>query len=203
MRTFERKLVSLAVCVFVLFNLSSCAWTAQPNKETPVVQAAEASVPDTAFTKIYHGDFDGAKKMIRQGDQCERKSLVGLAKVIAEYDTISVNRAATRKTAYEKQLTQLEKYRHPKKTADVNDPNAVKDINDANDPNGLFDALLVVVKAHEVADTEQKSKLLDDPFVKDIIAKSINRCDCFEAKSQWFESLMNCYGRLVTLYADK
>jgi carboxyl-terminal processing protease len=190
------------IYVFVVLNLSSCAWTAQPNRETPAVQAVETNVPDTAFTKVYHGDFDGAEKMIRPGDPCESKALVGLEKVIAEYDKISVNRAATRKAAYEKQLAELEKYRHPKKTADVNDPNTVKNINDPNDPNGLFNALLVVVKAHEVADKEQKKKLLEDPFVKELITKSLKRCDCFEAKSQWLESLTNCYARLAALYED-
>ena len=145
---------------------------------------------------MYRGDFDGAEKMIRQGGPAKTSKLAGLEKVIDEYDKINARREAARKAAYEKQLAELEKYRHPKKTSEVNDVNAVKNINDANDPNGVFDALLVVVKAHELADKQQKKKLLEDPFVKEIIAKSLNRCDCFEAKNQWLESLTNCYGRL-------
>jgi carboxyl-terminal processing protease len=163
------------------------------------VPVAEANKPDTAFTKVYRGDFDGAKKMIRPGDPCESKALASLAKVIAEYDKISANREAARKAAYEKQITELDKYRHPKKTADVNDPNAVKNINDANDPNGLFDALLVVVKANELANAQQKKKLLDDDFVKAIVAKSLKQCDCYESKNQWLESLTNCYARFASL----
>ena len=194
LRTFERKIVSLLVCVFVLFNLSSCAWTSQPDRGK-----IEANAPDTAFTKVYRGDFDGAKHLIKQGDPCESKAIAGLAKVIAEYDNIRANRAAARKAAYEKQLAELEKYRNPKKTDDVNDANAVKDINDANDPNGLFEALLVAVKAHELADTQQKKKLLEDDFVKEIIAKSLNRCNCYESKDQWLESLTNCYAKLAAL----
>lgn len=213
------------MCVFALLNLSSCKWTVQPGKESPPVQrveapavqvempasqAVEANLPEAAvFAKVYRGDFDGAKKMLRQGTD-DNKMLAGLERVLDDYDTISARRAAARKAAYEKQLAELEKYRHPKKknmggtpmpqkTADVNDPNAVKDINDANDPNGLFDALLVAAKAHELADAQQKKKLLENDFVKEIIAKSLKQCDCFEAKNQWLDSLTNCYARLASL----
>jgi carboxyl-terminal processing protease len=193
-----------------MLNMSSCAWTAQPNKESPAAQVVETNSPDAAaFAKVYHGDFDGAKKMLRQSSG-ENKRLADLGRVLGDYDKISDRRKAARRAAYEKQLAQLEKYRHPekknmggtpmpRKTSDGNDPNAVKDINDANDPNGLFDALLVVAKANELADAQQKKKLLDNDFVKEIIAKSLKQCDCFETKNQWLESLTNCYARLASL----
>jgi carboxyl-terminal processing protease len=203
LRNYERKFVSLLVCVFSLFSLSSCAWTAQPDRDTFAVQAVDANSPEAvAFAKIYSGDFAGAEKLIQETGKGESKKLADLSRVIEEYNAISVKREADRKAAYKKQLAQLEKYRHPRKASEVNDVNAVKNINDPNDPNAVFDALLVIVKTHEMADKEQKTKLLEDPFVKEIIEKSLARCGCFESNERWLDSLTSCYGRLMAIYED-
>jgi carboxyl-terminal processing protease len=203
LRTYERKIVSLLVCIFAMLNLSSCAWTAPAavaNKEPTAAKTVEANSPEAAFAMVYRGDFDGAEKLIQKIGPDDNKKLVGLERVIGSYDKISARRATARKAAYEKQLAELEEYRHPRAPSEVNDVNEIKNINDANDPNAVFEALLVVVKANELADDQQKKKLLEDPFVKEIIAKSVKRCDCFESQDKWLESLTNCYGRLSSLY---
>jgi carboxyl-terminal processing protease len=203
LRIYEQKIVLVLVYIFVLLNVSSCAWTAQPaapSKEKTAAQAVDANSPEAAFTMVYNGDFAGADKLIKKIGPDDNKKLIGLERVVDEYDKISARREAARKAAYEKEIAQLDKYRHPAEAVKAGDANAVKNINDVNDPNGLFEALLVVVKAHELADKEQKKKLLENDFVKEIISKSLNRCGCFEAKNEWLESLTDCYGRLMVLY---
>ena len=155
----------------------------------------------SAFAYIYHGDFDQAQKLVEQKlkDSNSAAEYAELSKVVAEYDAIKAKRDQARKDAYQTQIKDLAKYRQP---ALYTDANTVRDINDVNDPNGLFGALLTVVKAHEMADDQQKKLLLDEPFVKEVINKSLSRCGSYEKNGDWLDSLSNCYGRLLALYKE-
>jgi len=175
----------------------------EPAASTSVVSA------DPAFALVYKGDFAGAQKVldkqIKSGSA--PTELTELSKVLGEYKALQAKRDIARRANYESELKELAKYRNPAayKVKDANgakDPNGIKDINDVNDPNGLFSALMVVVKAHEVADANQKKELLANPFVQEIINKSLARCGKYEKQGNWLEALVGCYGKLKMLYED-
>jgi carboxyl-terminal processing protease len=185
----------LAAALVVSSLVSSCSLASEP--KAPQKDPAVESV----FAEVYHGQFAEAEKAVNEQLKDNPPAQIAeLSKVLAEYNAIKAHRDSLRKTAYQKQLAELDTYRNP--ATAPKDANGTHDVNDVKDPNAVFRAFTVVVRANELADDSQKKALLADPFVKTVLDRSKVRCAKFEAEGEWLESLVDCWSKLSALYKD-
>lgn len=207
---------------FCVLAGSSCALSAQSTipeqlESVPVSTAVESSLHiGQVYSAIYNGEFSTARKLLGQADPICAQSfeISQLGSIVSSYEAIQEERELARKAAYQKQLGELEKL----EAGDVNDVNDkeridldeleelksvdINDINDVNSVNGISKILLVIRKAIEFADEEQKRELLSQPFVKETFEKARLKADEFEAKSKWLDAYLVYYGWMVDIYPD-
>ncbi len=157
-------------------------------------QSSGFGVVAQACELIYQGKFEAANELIQQ----RRKDLPGqlstttaqLSQIVAQYNEISEQRKSAQKVAYTETLDELEKL---KTKVDAND------VDDANDVNDIVSVLSVLVRATEYADSEQKERLLAEPFVKETVQKAVDKAAAFEVDGKWLEAYTNCYYWLVAI----
>ena len=152
---------------------------------------SSGSSVDAVCERIYRGEFDIASGMAKQMVSGS-KARSGLTSVIGKYQEINHRRQAAKEAAFQEQMVKLEEFRNPAdvNTSDVNtvDVNAVDanvvDANawDPNDPNGIVSVLAVIARAEEFANPQQKNELLSDPFVIEMMQKSISHAVKYETK---------------------
>ncbi len=176
---------------------------AEPNVvEIPKVELAEPNfvgIPEAVLTGpnvfeavyelIYRGEFDAAGKLIKY----QQSQLDQLARIVAEYQTISQRRQKAREVRYKEQLAELEKLRL---AADANDANDVSNVNDVND---ITAALLIITNACEFADQRQKDELLSKSFVEQTIQKAMDRAAEFGSRGKWLDAYAVCYSWLQAI----
>jgi len=143
---------------------------------------------------ICEGQFEAADRLIKQSSSGDSTRLGGVAprllQVVDQYKSINEQRQSARETAYAKALAELEKFKAPAETNDVND---------ANSADRLTSALSTITQAVEFANDTQKKQLLSDPFVKETIQKAIDKAAKYEVEGKWLEAYTNCYAWLVAI----
>ncbi|MBU1260589.1 MAG: PDZ domain-containing protein [Planctomycetes bacterium] len=199
----------ITVFIFALILSSSFAFSmsyrgdvsSAPQKEA-AGQQADSNKTDlikTAIREIYKGDFTAAEKIIKQTDGNNSDS-AAILEVISQYNQIQQSRRQAKRQTYEKKLAELEKFsiRRPKDKAQA----------ETNEPN-VVDVFAVIVRLQEAADGNDKTKILDDAFVKDTIARAQKIAAEYEAKGEWVDALLYCYSWLTVIdennkvYSDK
>jgi carboxyl-terminal processing protease len=163
------------------------------------------------------GDFKQAGALV---SSVEPESLFSsevkeLKQIADEYDAIAHAREAARHKAFEAQIEKLRKLEKgepieledPVAAAsadpvDPNDPNDPNDPSDVEDPNAvtlLLQGLSVITRASEYASPSQKTSLMADPFVKEILQRAIDRAVDYEAHGKWLEAYTECYAWLKAI----
>ena len=163
---------------------------------------AEADPIAEACRMIYQGQFDAAEGATEQAKGSDADRVGQLEGIIRQYERISRDRQAARAQAFEEQLAELDKLKasmdldqiaQSPVTLDADDPNLAQAPRDANEPNSLPEALAVVAKASEYADSGQKVSLLCDPFVAKLLQVSVDRSAVLEAEGKWIDAYAQCY----------
>jgi len=196
--------------------------SAEPNVVTTKKPSpSKSAVAKTVCELICQGKFSDANELIQKSGQIEQPQLQRLAEIVKEYQSIQERRESSRKAAFKEQLAELEKLKSPA-GSDVNDPNvkagsvASKRPGDANDPNTkaisaaskepngeiLVDVnnaspvppvLVVIARASEFADQDQKSQLLADPFVKQTLQDTADKASKLESKGKWLDAYATAF----------
>ncbi len=193
-----RYLVRLSWLMAIFLSVGSL-FAVQSGHDSAGIKAAESVSAGTLVVKeacelICQGEFDAAGELIEQLDQQDsHPQLSQLASVVAEYKAINQQREKSRETAYEKQLAELEKFRV---AADANDANDVNDVND------IAESLLAITQVCEFTDQGQKNEFLSDSFVKQTIAKAIDKAAEFESEGKWLDAYIICYRWLQDIAPD-
>jgi carboxyl-terminal processing protease len=141
-----------------------------------------------AAAAIYKGDFKTAALTLNEAGSSDNTKLAELRDVVKSYDVLTAKRDKARSNEYQKQLADLAKIR--------------KSVADGNDVNDLSTVFTVVFAIRELSEPNDKNKILDDPFVKQMIEKSLARAKENEAKGKWDEALTQCYSWLSAFYED-
>jgi len=202
-----RYTIILSVIVFLL---SGCQWfeaqpglveapeakLAEPNVvEVPVAaeaEPAEANTVRAVCELIFKGEFGAAGDLMRQlrpvGPEFNR-----LAEIITEYEQIDEQRQSGQQAAYNEQLDKLEELRLAAETSEAND---------VNDVNNIPKILVVVARASEFANEQQKDELLSDAFVQQTFEKAKARAAEFESEGKWIDAYIVCYSWLAAIEKD-
>ena len=144
---------------------------------------------------IYKGDFAGARGLLKENADSQHPSFSRLEDVVCQYESVERRRRLAREAAYSEQLAELEKFRLASGTAEVNDVNRA-------DANGLTKVLSVITKASEFANHQQRSELLSDGFVKEVIEKARAKASELESKGKWLDAYLACYNWLKAIDKD-
>lgn len=151
------------------------------------VTVAESAIVAKACSSVYKGDFSAAGELISRAGPERNVAFVELAKIVEQYQAIEQRRAEQRKTLYQEQLAKLEELQSAAESNDVND---------------FASVFLVIAEAQEYADERQEKQLLDEPFVKRVVAKAKRKAAEYEAKGQWLDAYTNCYSWLKKIYEE-
>lgn len=152
---------------------------------------------------IYQGQFLRAERLI----QASPANLTASARVrelqemISRYNAIQQERLLGRESAFGEQLAELKELAEQDANgipAQVKlDPGA--DPNDPNEVDFITEVLSVVAKASEFANDEQRLRLFEDVFVKEIIQRALDRASQYEAEGKWLEAYSECHAWLKTI----
>jgi carboxyl-terminal processing protease len=205
-----RSIRYIIILSATIFLLSGCQrFKAQPElAETPKAKLAEpnaAEVPVAVKAKpadinairavcelIYKGEFEAAGDLMGQF-QPTSSEFDRLAKIIAEYRKINERRRSDQQAAFKEQLDKLEEFRTAAETIEANDVNEVNDI-----PK----ILVVVARASEFANEQQKEGLLSDTFVQQTFEKAKAKAAEFESEGKWIDAYIVCYNWLAAIEKD-
>ncbi len=176
---------------------------AEPNANE--VSESPLSVIRAACELIYKGKFDFAGELLKQIDQGNAGGFSGtirqLLEIIDAYQTLDRQRRSARQSAYQQQLTELEKLQAKMHSSDepplagihVNDSASKSSANDVNDVNDIIKMLSVITAAGELADDAQKAELLSNSYVKQVFQKAIDRTSGLELQGKYLEAYTTCY----------
>ncbi len=192
-------------------SIAQLRWTpdaaAAPATSSAAVSAPEASVRSDAVAvacrMIYQGQFAEAGSIVQQAKQVDSSRLVHLGGVIREYEQISQSREAARAEDFKEQLAELEKLKSamdldkiaqsPIEPLTLDDPNLAQSAREPNEPNTVTEALSVVTRAVEFADSAQRKSLLSDPFVERLLRLSVDRSSILEKDGRWLDAYTRYY----------
>lgn len=186
--------VSFLLCC-VAFSMSYPAKVSSAPQKEVISQKTDSGKTDlikSAIREIYKGDFSAAEKKAKQAGRNTSAS-TSILEVISQYNRIQQSRQETKNQTYEEKLAEIEKF---KTQAETNEPN-------------LLDVFAVIVKAQEAADGNDKTKILDKPFIKDTIARAQKVAADYESKGEWIDAMLYCYSWLPAIdennkaYSDK
>jgi len=181
----------LAVVLIMGCKPISGAPVAEQKSSSSAVALAERFSADSTVTlvckEIINGEFAHAGEVLNNAGQISDPRLLQLSEVVEKYRLLDVSRSKSKKDAYEKQMSELDK---------------IGESGIPEEPNKLSEAFLVVVRASELADEQQKEELLKQPFVLNLIAKADSKGHELQEQGKWVESYAHCYYWLSTLYED-
>ena len=195
MKKFTAFIFVLFLSSFVAFSMSyPTRVSSLPQKEADSQQADSNNTDSikAAAAEIYKGNFGAAEEIVKQADSNNPAS-TAILEVISQYNQIQQSKQQAKKQTYEKKLAELEKF---KTQAETNEPN-------------LLDVFAVIVRVQEAADENDKAKILEDPFVKNTIARAQKIAADYESKGEWIDALLYCYSWLAVIdennkaYSDK
>jgi len=191
-----RNLVPFLWLATILLSSVACAFASRTNTPAlgegmlgvPENVSVEYGVVDRACELICHGKFDAAGELFKQNSDGAPKQLSDatrqLSQIIDEYRDISQQMRLAREKTYSDRLAELDKLRTD---------------SDVNDVNDIIEILAAITNVSELADKQQKEKLLSGEFVKDVLQKAIDKATGFETEGKWLEAYINCYAWLVVI----
>lgn len=186
--------LKLRVLFLLLGLMSACVLAVRSPDKAPKLRPASSSVASPVIrqicSKIYDGDFSGARELFGGSTQPKSTAISQLIQIVSEYEAIQQRRQAGRKTSYEEQLAELEKLQIAAEANEVNDVNSVSNVTS------------VLLKACEFANDQQKRELLSEPFVKQTIDKAVDKSAEFESEGKWLEAYLTSYSWLQTIDKD-
>ncbi len=176
--------------------------TEQPVLVDPLIEACRL---------IYQGHFSAAADLARAAKASQGERAEQLERIIQQHEQIAQRRQADRAEAYAEQLKELDKLRAvvdlskvdpPVKAREDADPDAESGSAEPNEPNDVTDVLVVLVKATEYANDQQKVTLLADPFVQKVLQISADRSVILEAQGKWLEAYTGYFYWLSAIDPD-
>jgi carboxyl-terminal processing protease len=176
--------------------------TEQPVLVDPLIEACRL---------IYQGHFSAAADLARAAKASQGERAEQLERIIQQHEQIAQRRQADRAEAYAEQLKELDKLRAvvdlskvdpPVKAREDADPDAESGSAEPNEPNDVTDVLVVLVKATEYANDQQKVALLADPFVQKVLQISADRSVILEAQGKWLEAYTGYFYWLSAIDPD-
>jgi carboxyl-terminal processing protease len=205
MKSKIRNVIWLLWLATIVISSATCAFAAR--LQTPQLienvsavtgsASNESDVVSQACQLIDQGKFDDAGKLITQNSSGDPNRLDPtsrqLLQLVGGYDEISQKMIQDREESYTQRMAELDKLR------------TESDINDVND---ITAALSAVANVIELADKQQKEKVLSSQFVKNVLQEAIDKASHFEVEGKWLEAYINCYAWLVVIdpnnegYAD-
>ena len=187
------------ICLFclatILFSSVTCALASRSSKSTiredvqdvPESSLAELDVVGQVCSFIDQGKFDDAGELIKKtSDDPNRlgNTALQLLQITDEYQGISQQMKQAKEAVYAERIEQLDKLR------------SETDVNDVND---IIEVLSAVADVSELANEQQKEKLLTDEFVRDIMHTAIDKATGYELEGKWLEAYTDCYFWLVVI----
>lgn len=156
--------------------------------KTNVIERFKAdSTVTLACKEVINGEFARAEEILNNAGQFSDPRLMRLAEITEKYRALEEGRKKSKKEAYEEQIAELEK---------------ISEDGIPEEPNKLSEVFLIVVRASELADEQQKEELLQKPFVLNLIAKADSKGHELQEQGEWIESYAHCYFWLNKLYED-
>ena len=167
----------------------------------------EREIVEATCALIEQGKFDAASQLIEAsvGQKPQWKLVAELKDIVKQWQKLQKGRQSQREAAYKEQIEKFERIKAGKPVnlaGDINDSNAVVDSNDANDsnePNAPAAILVVVTRANEFADENQKKTLLSDPCVVGAIERTKADSAALEAKGKWLDAYVMDYSWLTAI----
>lgn len=187
------------ICLFclatILFSSVTCALASRSSKSTiredvqdvPESSLAELDIVGQVCSFIDQGKFDDAGELIKKtSDDPNRlgNTALQLLQITDEYQGISQQMKQAKEAVYAERIEQLDKLR------------SETDVNDVND---IIEVLSAVADVSELANEQQKEKLLTDEFVRDIMHTAIDKATGYELEGKWLEAYTDCYFWLVVI----
>jgi carboxyl-terminal processing protease len=145
----------------------------------------EYSAAKSVCYDLLKDDFTSAEQKLNELTPIKGGWLSRLNDIVERYKLIDEQRLVSRQEAYEEQLTKLAELR-----------DAPPDTNEAND---ISSVLVVVAKASNLAEPNEKKEFLNDPFVKQYIEKAIKHAAKYEVQGEWSEAYTECYALLTQI----
>ncbi len=151
---------------------------------------------------VCQGQFDTARDIAEQAKGSDGKRFGQLEGVVQRYEQIRDNQRAARAEAFKEQLEELDKLKcsidlvkAAQAPIDLGpaDPNLAQAPRDPNEPNSLSEALAVVARASEFADSGQRASLFSDAFVAKLLQVSVDRSALLETKGKWIDAYTRYY----------
>ncbi|OQY07636.1 MAG: hypothetical protein B6I25_01285 [Planctomycetales bacterium 4572_13] len=153
--------------------------------------AQDAPHLQPVIDSICRGDFEQARQTLRQTPA--HPAAGQMKRLVDRYFQIQQQRDQKRQAAYQEQLAEFEEIKE--RIADSNTP-GILDVND------LDDTMVAVIRAREYAVEDQKSALLNDPFVQDVLAQMKVNADADEQQGKWLDAYAHCYYWLTAIFTD-
>jgi carboxyl-terminal processing protease len=190
----------------IVLSLSTCIHAStQAAYDNNAIQTSKPAssvnldVVEQACKLIYEGKFDDAGGLLENVPMQLNTPPAELLKIVNEYQAIDKQRQEDRKATYEETIAELQKLQAKTDANDIHDVNDVNGIDDVNDVNDIIERLSVITRAIEFADSKQEQQLLTDPFVKEVLQKSINKAAQMEVEGKWLDAYTSCYRWLVAI----
>lgn len=191
--------VSVIALGLIILTGSSCnpkqsGHSAPPTADTTI---QEAQLPQNALDfqpvidSICRGDFEQARQALQQTPAHPAADQMG--RLIDRYFQIEQQRDQKRQAAYQEQLAELEKIKE--RIADTETP-------DVPDVNDIDETMLALIRAREYAAEDQRTALLNDPFVQDVLAKMKVNAEADEQQGKWMDAYAHCYYWLTSVFED-
>ncbi len=194
----RKSLLCLSIIVLGLIALtgSSCN-PEQSGHDAPPPAAATTQEPQSVqdaldlqpvINSICRGDFEQARQMLQQAP--DEPAANQMNRLVDRYFQIEQHRDQKRQAAYQEQLAEIEEIKERiagEETLDVND---------------LDETMLAVVRAREYAAADQKTALLDDPFVQRVLAQMKVNAEADEQQGKWLDTYAHCYYWLAVVFKE-
>ncbi|MBE0535647.1 MAG: S41 family peptidase [Phycisphaerae bacterium] len=197
----RKKLIATAtVWLFVTVFLTVGCEPEEKNRKTSGAEAAQtvavrqdanqAAHVDLVCRRILRGDFEGAAAVIGATNAAGDARLAQLQRVIDDYRRIEITNLVARRESLTEHMNKLEELRQK------HEPDYVVDANE------IGEIMSVVIRAREAAGPEHKDAILEEPFVRKVIATAIEKGKELDSRGEWIDAYAYCLYWLVSLDED-
>jgi carboxyl-terminal processing protease len=153
-------------------------------------QAANDPQVDLLCGMIVKGDFENADKILAAADVSRNGRLAQLNRIVDTYEDMRSKRQTATAKALKDEEDKL------KGLHDKYGPDAVVDVND------IGEVMAVAIKTRGYAGEKEKEAIMQDAFVKRVIATALDKGRELDAKGEWIDAYAGCYYWLVNLDED-
>ena len=161
---------------------------AAPNATASVPPKHVDAVTLAAVERLRSGDFDGARTVLEA--DANAAGADAIHRLLARYEQLEAYRLEERQKAYDEQIAELR--RIEAETAGQDPP----------DVNTVNEAMVSVLLAREYIGEENRSELLNDPFVRRIIDAMLVRGQTYRQEGKWVDAYASCNNWLTQLFDD-